>query len=96
MPQLMMQLLCLLSVVKYEHQHLWTSFLFLMHMLENSFNTVFGIQLNNLELAVNLAKRANLPGAENLVSSTASILLLIWMLAELSWLFFLGYEFWTD
>ncbi|AQK56804.1 Clathrin heavy chain 2 [Zea mays] len=26
-------------------------------------------QLNNLELAVNLAKRANLPGAENLVSS---------------------------
>lgn len=27
------------------------------------------MQLNNLELAVNLAKRANLPGAENLVSS---------------------------
>lgn len=25
-------------------------------------------QLNNLELAVNLAKRGNLPGAENLVS----------------------------
>jgi hypothetical protein len=27
------------------------------------------MQLNNLELAVNLAKRANLPGAENLVCS---------------------------
>lgn len=26
------------------------------------------LQLNNLELAVNLAKRGNLPGAENLVS----------------------------
>lgn len=25
-------------------------------------------QLNNLELAVNLAKRGNLPGAENLVN----------------------------
>jgi dihydrodipicolinate synthase/N-acetylneuraminate lyase len=74
MPQLTMQLLCLLSVVKYEHQHLRTSFLFVMHMLDNSFNTVFGIQLNNLELAVNLAKRANLPGAENLVSSTTYIL----------------------
>lgn len=27
----------------------------------------FNLQLNNLELAVNLAKRGNLPGAENLV-----------------------------
>lgn len=26
------------------------------------------LQLNNLELAVNLAKRGNLPGAENLVT----------------------------
>ena len=26
------------------------------------------LQLNNLELAVNLAKRGNLPGAENLVN----------------------------
>lgn len=32
------------------------------------------MQLNNLELAVNLAKRANLPGAENLVSSTTSMI----------------------
>lgn len=32
------------------------------------------MQLNNLELAVNLAKRANLPGAENLVSSTSSMI----------------------
>jgi hypothetical protein len=31
------------------------------------------MQLNNLELAVNLAKRANLPGAENLVSSIVFI-----------------------
>jgi len=31
-------------------------------------------QLNNLELAVNLAKRANLPGAENLVTSTTSMI----------------------
>jgi hypothetical protein len=31
------------------------------------------MQLNNLELAVNLAKRANLPGAENLVSSITKI-----------------------
>lgn len=28
------------------------------------------LQLNNLELAVNLAKRGNLPGAENLVNLT--------------------------
>jgi hypothetical protein len=35
------------------------------------------LQLNNLELAVNLAKRANLPGAENLVNSMTSMLL--WM-----------------
>jgi len=33
------------------------------------------MQLNNLELAVNLAKRANLPGAENLVSSITNDLL---------------------
>jgi len=32
------------------------------------------MQLNNLELAVNLAKRANLPGAENLVTSTTSMI----------------------
>jgi hypothetical protein len=32
------------------------------------------MQLNNLELAVNLAKRASLPGAENLVSSIVSII----------------------
>jgi hypothetical protein len=32
------------------------------------------MQLNNLELAVNLAKRANLPGAENLVSSITSMI----------------------
>jgi hypothetical protein len=32
-------------------------------------NTFLGIlQLNNLELAVNLAKRGNLPGAEELVT----------------------------
>jgi len=31
------------------------------------------MQLNNLELAVNLAKRANLPGAENLVSSVTKM-----------------------
>ena len=31
------------------------------------------MQLNNLELAVNLAKRANLPGAENLVSSVTNM-----------------------
>ena len=33
------------------------------------FKILFGVlQLNNLELAVNLAKRGNLPGAENLVN----------------------------
>ena len=69
MPLLMMQPLCLLLVVKYVHQNFWACFLFLMHMLDNSRHN-FGMQLNNLELAVNLAKRANLPGAENLVSST--------------------------
>ena len=31
------------------------------------------LQLNNLELAVNLAKRGNLPGAEQLVSDSFSI-----------------------
>ena len=32
------------------------------------FEILFGdLQLNNLELAVNLAKRGNLPGAEDLV-----------------------------
>ena len=44
------------------------------------------MQLNNLELAVNLAKRANLPGAENLVSSiTEMIYVGAIMLAILSW-----------
>ena len=31
------------------------------------------VQLNNLELAVNLAKRGNLPGAENLVRIVAHV-----------------------
>jgi hypothetical protein len=31
------------------------------------------MQLNNLELAVNFAKGANLPGAENLISSIVFI-----------------------
>jgi hypothetical protein len=44
------------------------------------------MQLNNLELAVNLAKRANLPGAENLVSSINKMNM--WML--LRWWYFLG------
>ena len=44
------------------------------------------MQLNNLELAVNLAKRANLPGAGNLVSSiTKMIYVGAIMFAELSW-----------
>jgi len=34
-------------------------------------------QLNNLELAVNLVKRGNLPGAENLVNTLFSVNLLI-------------------
>jgi len=39
--------------------------LFFLYLL----NTFWGIlQLNNLELAVNLAKRGNLPGAEELVT----------------------------
>ena len=42
-------------------------------MLNNFFKHNSGMQLNNLELAVNLAKRANLPGAENLVSSVSKM-----------------------
>lgn len=42
----------------------WECFFFLYIL-----NTFLGImQLNNLELAVNLAKRGNLPGAEELVT----------------------------
>ena len=45
------------------------------------------MQLNNLELAVNLAKRANLPGAENLVSSITKMAYVdVVMLMVLSWL----------
>ena len=46
------------------------------------------MQLNNLELAVNLAKRANLPGAGNLVSSITEMTYVdAILLAMLSWLF---------
>lgn len=43
-------------------------------------------QLNNLELAVNLAKRGNLPGAENLVRYLSGLLVLI------SWTFHVGHD----
>jgi hypothetical protein len=73
MPQLMMQPLCLLSAVKY----VLLPLNYLAYVLAIIvFNTFCFMQLNNLELAVNLAKRANLPGAENLVSSITSMLLL--------------------
>ncbi len=69
----MMQPLCLLSAVKY----VLLPLNYLAYVLAIIvFNTFCFMQLNNLELAVNLAKRANLPGAENLVSSITSMLLL--------------------
>ena len=42
------------------------------------------LQLNNLELAVNLAKRGNLPGAENLVSNVCYLDLFATKLAKLA------------
>ena len=76
MPPLMMQLLCLLSAVKYDVLHFINFFAdaYTRYSFQLS-NTFLCLQLNNLELAVNLAKRANLPGAENLVNFINSMLL---------------------
>ena len=53
---------CLLTFVFYD-----IAFMFSLH--PSNLQQLW--QLNNLELAVNLAKRGNLPGAENLVSRSA-------------------------
>lgn len=67
----MKQQWCLLSVAKYVDK-LAFFFFFMPLVLDILFLHILSVyhlpQLNNLELAVNLAKRGNLPGAENLVS----------------------------
>lgn len=48
------------------------------------------LQLNNLELAVNLAKRGNLPGAENLVKSLVFFVVVVFVIINFYYADFLA------